>query len=399
MRNRFKFLLLIIMFLITSCSLVFVSYFFFYHKSYAMNVVSNYPLSINYNTSEIIDENNYKDVLFSITNSGEDDLFYDINLINVSSINKLSYKLEVDGEKFKNNFEVGIVAESILIKAGETNNYSFTLYNENAKDFHGEIYISKHVSEDVLFYQAILNNNEINKDQSVIGKEEAVLNEGLKHYSFDGEDIYYFRGNVDNNYVNFANFTWRIVNINKDGNVKLVLDNELDVFEKYYENSVFEFKNSNIYQKLNEWYDSYIYYYEKDIKTANYCLDNSISSSAENIYGAYNRIVSSYGATFDCVGEKMELKVGLLTADEIIFAGATTINDNKEFYLYSDEEYFTMTSALLNANGYYPFSLKSGKVIYSELGTKLKKIKPVITLNKSVIVSGSGLINDPYKIV
>ena len=43
--------------------------------------------------------------------------------------------------------------------------------------------------------------------------------------SIDGKPTYYFRGNVQNNYVNFANLTWRIVRINEDKTIRLVLNN------------------------------------------------------------------------------------------------------------------------------------------------------------------------------
>ena len=39
---------------------------------------------------------------------------------------------------------------------------------------------------------------------------------------------YYYRGPVKNNYVNFAGFTWRIVRINGDGSIRLILDGTLD---------------------------------------------------------------------------------------------------------------------------------------------------------------------------
>ena len=39
---------------------------------------------------------------------------------------------------------------------------------------------------------------------------------------------YYYRGTVKNNYVDFAGFTWRIVRINGDGTIRLILDGTLD---------------------------------------------------------------------------------------------------------------------------------------------------------------------------
>ena len=55
---------------------------------------------------------------------------------------------------------------------------------------------------------------------SISGANERVLNNAPDDYG----DSYYFRGNVLDNYVTFADKTWRIVRINGDGSVRLVLD-------------------------------------------------------------------------------------------------------------------------------------------------------------------------------
>ena len=51
---------------------------------------------------------------------------------------------------------------------------------------------------------------------------------GLFMAADDYGTSYYFRGTVRNNYVNFAGFTWRIVRINGDGSIRLILDGTLD---------------------------------------------------------------------------------------------------------------------------------------------------------------------------
>jgi len=43
---------------------------------------------------------------------------------------------------------------------------------------------------------------------------------------------YYYRGPVKNNYVNFAGFMWRIVRINGDGSIRLILDGTLDMVKR-----------------------------------------------------------------------------------------------------------------------------------------------------------------------
>ena len=55
---------------------------------------------------------------------------------------------------------------------------------------------------------------------AISGENERVLNSAPDDYGTS----YYFRGNVLDNYVSFAGKTWRIVRINGDGTVRLVLD-------------------------------------------------------------------------------------------------------------------------------------------------------------------------------
>ncbi len=62
--------------------------------------------------------------------------------------------------------------------------------------------------------------SEVTEFTSVSGENERVLNNAPDDYGTS----YYYRGNVLDNYVSFANKTWRIVRINGDGSVRLVLD-------------------------------------------------------------------------------------------------------------------------------------------------------------------------------
>ena len=43
-----------------------------------------------------------------------------------------------------------------------------------------------------------------------------------------GKPTYYFRGNVENNYVSFAGFTWRIVRINEDGTIRIIMQDGIN---------------------------------------------------------------------------------------------------------------------------------------------------------------------------
>ena len=43
-----------------------------------------------------------------------------------------------------------------------------------------------------------------------------------------GKPTYYFRGNVTNNYVKFAGQTWRIVRVNEDGTIRIVMQDGIN---------------------------------------------------------------------------------------------------------------------------------------------------------------------------
>ena len=62
--------------------------------------------------------------------------------------------------------------------------------------------------------------SEVTTFTAISGENERVLNSAPDDYGTS----YYFRGNVLDNYVSFADKIWRIVRINGDGTVRLVLD-------------------------------------------------------------------------------------------------------------------------------------------------------------------------------
>ncbi|MBQ8681658.1 MAG: hypothetical protein IJ509_01965, partial [Bacilli bacterium] len=53
-------------------------------------------------------------------------------------------------------------------------------------------------------------------------KTQNISGKGLYMAEDDYGDSYYFRGKVDNNYVSFGGFIWRIVRINGDGSIRLI---------------------------------------------------------------------------------------------------------------------------------------------------------------------------------
>ena len=77
------------------------------------------------------------------------------------------------------------------------------------------------------FAETILAKNEVKAPITTPGAEISASNEALLASAEDDYGTsYYFRGNVKNNYVQFANKCWRIVRIGGDNTVKLILHND-----------------------------------------------------------------------------------------------------------------------------------------------------------------------------
>ena len=124
---------------------------------------------------------------------------------------------------------------------------------------------------------------------------------------------YYYRGNVANNYVKFANFYWRIVRINGDGSIRMIYDgttahqngeasedrivgqsvyNEKSDDNAYvgymygtpgsstYEETHANINDSTIKKYIDNWYENNIkgISYEKYLSDNLFCNDRSIST-------------------------------------------------------------------------------------------------------------------------
>jgi len=80
------------------------------------------------------------------------------------------------------------------------------------------------------------NTNELEIDKTYVEKTQItkvsdgtdMTDVGIFTSPDDYGTSYYYRGPVKNNYVNFAGFMWRIVRINGDGSIRLILDGTLD---------------------------------------------------------------------------------------------------------------------------------------------------------------------------
>ncbi len=380
-------------------------------------VVEN-NLSINYiNGNKIKMDEQTKTYSFSITNNDEEKTFYSIYLDNIKGNQNINFTLKEKNNKLnieQNDYSLQetYLTNSIAIDGNSTHSYEFTIYGSEKLNLSATLVVAIEKEAEEYFATTIQKDNEIKKEaQTKIGEEAAESNEGLIETTDDYGITYYFRGNVENNYVEFADMTWRIVRINGNGSVKLVLNEMISSTANFYDtdstesiNEKLDFTKSNIYNTLQDWYKENLSNQEADLMPFKYCTDDSIGlvENNKNYYLGNTRLLTDFNQTYNCLGTSFSSKIGLLNADEVVFAGATKNSTNTNYYLYTEKDrtsWWTLTPNTSENNEIIFFEISSdGKLQTESVGSYYRGIKPVITLLKKTIVSGSGTLNDPYKI-
>ncbi len=409
MRAKYKRTLFFIGVLIVMCGFVGVAYLF-YDKvlSPETDVVVVEELSVNFiDGFKVNREGTFN---FSVTNNGDKDIYYEIRYNELLGYqDNIKYSLVSQDasinisnatiDKDNNNLAVGI-----LIPSRATQSFTFNVSGNTIASFNIEI--RKVMDTDKYFYTTILSNNKVKKSSvTKVGEEIAETDEGLIEDIDDLGLTYYFRGNVQNNYVKIAESLWRIIRINGDGTVKLVLDENVSELANYHSDiENFEsLKDASISTYLANYYESNLTEYDDYIINYKYCIETeSISNTNEKLYNGYTRLVTNKIPTFNCLGSLHSSKIGLLTADEVIYAGANFEKENKSYYLYNskiENVWWTSSLAKASATVFYPFSVNSnGKVEYATSGMLYRNLRPTINLIRKTVVSGNGTKDNPYEI-
>lgn len=367
-------------------------------------------LSINYlNGTDIHVTKRESEVAFSVTNQLNETLYYNIDILNISgSLDEVTYRLSSDNPSVSEaigNLEQNAIASRVSIEPGVTHRYTLEILNPNSHDFSFQLEIVPETVENS-FANTILTDNDIKESTMTAFNVSATENEGLIRQSTELGNMYYFRGNVANNYVSFANNLWRIVKINEDNSVKLILNNTLEslapmnVTELAGNN---DFLTSTAYQNLTSWYTTYLTEFDELVASTYYCFDNSVSTNTGEIsYLSNTRLFTDYLPSNVCGGLNVSSKVGLLTADEAVMAGASA-GENTSYYLYIDglqASWWTMTPNKRENNVMSYMALSTnGSLIRDVDETSSIFLRPVITLSRKTQVTGSGTLDDPYQIV
>ena len=396
------------------------------------SILNEGNLSINYSSGSKFNLKNISDGYsmekkFSITNMGDSTIYYVVSLTDIDYSIKSSGKLKVslnstNGGAVLSNIDFPMDASEITalirISPQTTQSYKITFnYTGDATvdDYvKGSISIKLRDNDTQMFSDIILINNKLNKAGSTPGKMISNGNEGLIASNDDDGVTYYFRGNVNNNYVKFANHIWRIVRINGDNSVRLVLDDVISKSYAYNTNTIGEnrddyytlvnYENASLKKNLEDWYTSNISEFGGKVQETKFCSDTNISREETDLsyYSSYVRVNDNESPLFNCIGNLYTANVGLLSVDEVIYAGAFKNLDNQSYYLYNADitsdwwigspyslsgDHTVRMFNFVSSNG----SISTGNSITTELG-----IRPVISLRDTVTVSGTGTLQDPY---
>ena len=185
--------------------------------------------------------------------------------------------------------------------------------------------------------------------------------------------------------------------------------------------------NSIIKQQVDKWYAQTTL--EKDSATKAlilqdqiFCNDRSAGSIQTEAwtstvkayyYGAFGRLYSNKTPILTCPTESdkfavnisnengvLDYPVGLITADEVAMAGGVYDTSNSDYYLYTNQAYWSESpSSFVSGRGYANefFVSLSGKLNDSSV-TNNFGIRPVVSLSSKAKLSGSGTYDDVYTV-
>ena len=231
-----------------------------------------------------------------------------------------------------------------------------------------------------------------------------------------GKQTYYFRGNVENNYVSFAGFTWRIVRINEDGTVRILMQDGINnnaniAFNSNYNNYTYMYyTNSQAKTTLESWYQTNIGS-KKDLASsvasgAYYCeqakakLGDSYTSGSSTM-----TTYSKYTPDFKCSSDGnnkgvVNASVGLLSYDEVVYAGGYQHSSNSNYYLNNPAIYWwTMSPAgLIGSYSSVWLVGTAGNISYSNVASSNSySLRPVLNLTANTQISdGDGTKENPF---
>lgn len=450
-------------------------------------------------------------ITLKLNNTGNSDISYGLSLVETLTANqKVQLVDELD------NDIIGTIPANTTkdVKLYIENNESSTItltfnlaatYSTLNLDYEIDTKIIRDPKYSLLLNAIIINDTRITKNTTTPTFNGVATTElGMYSAEDDYGTSWYFRGKQSYNYVNFAGFTWRIVRINGDESIRLILDGSLDKV-KHESEETYVYQNekllalstsgkvrfnpqsngsTNAYMGymygtvtaanyndahtnsnsstmkiyIDTFYEEYIKDYQKYLADSLFCGDKRLAAStigssntakgymthktyyisaqrlaystgttsittalptlecakgADNTYSRYTSKIDTSTTTSKniSINNDLEYPIALLSADELVMAGAFWnkspityyLNDG---YLYDtpvlESKWITMTPfAFLEPNPNQFYGNTNGNAsLYGTLNvTTTFAVRPVINLRSDLKISGgNGTHRTPYEI-
>ena len=426
---------------------------------------------------------------FTVTNTGDDEIDYTIYLENVTNTftrySDITYELydSSNTKIYEGTFPKtdNVISDTYKLKKNESTTYTLKVIYNNSEE--NQIVDSgKKIDAKISFVKTTLKNAILASAKTAASSSDAIrtiyqetptttpgqaisteTEKTLSKTQDDYGDSYYYRGNVVDNFVNYAGMCWRIVRIQGDGSIKLILASELSCsdtnvttssgyatdgaagvqgtkltanygYKKVGNYYIDDYINStgttnNARTKLNTWLQTKITN-DSDkalLKNEDWCIgdrttaydystyalktettEELINAGTSFRYSAYKRINGDKAPTLKCDGSKERdgeidtNKVGLLTQDEISFAGAYQSNSNSTYYLNKNatsDWWWALSPGYFIVDGSRVYSFDVIGIGYWSDYDILNNnpLRAAVTLSSSTEISGGdGTVNNAY---
>ena len=201
-----------------------------------------------------------------------------------------------------------------------------------------------------------------------------------------GGTTYYYTGKP-NNWVTFAGFYWRIIRINGDGSIRMIYQgtsaNETGTGTQI---GTSKFNSSYNHNR----YVGYMYGSSNSDYNSTHTNTNPSTIEKADIY-TIDEFEHGNGA--------LTYPIGLISADEAMFAGIPWSGSNSNNYLYTGQTYWTMSPSSYSGSSARVFSVfSSGDLFGDGVVNNSDGVRPVINLKSAIAISGSGTTGDPFKV-
>lgn len=216
------------------------------------------------------------------------------------------------------------------------------------------------------FIKLYLENYKVEETNSIANdiKESNKDNENFKNINSE----YYFYGTDVNNYVSYSNLIWRVIKVNNDNSITIVLDNSITSLAN---------SNSSIDKWLNKTEEEYTGILENNLNNLNKYL--TYTNTCKDV------IEDTKNITCKETIEDTYITTPSLN-DYVNTGGSNGFMNNEEYY------YLINTN---NENKYWYID-SDGKLGKTD-GSDVLGVKPVITIKGTIeLTGGNGTKDSPY---